>query len=82
MRTHITGTTAVSEVSTESHRVVSRGAMVAHPHSSRRQKPTTPRITSRRASNPQLPKMPVSAVVDIEPDAAMCVRAALEIVDD
>jgi hypothetical protein len=38
--------------------------------------------SSRGQSEAQIPKMTVGTVVDIEADAAMCVRAALKIVDD
>jgi hypothetical protein len=38
--------------------------------------------SSRGQSDAQIPKMTVGTVVDIEADAAMCVRAALKIVDD
>jgi hypothetical protein len=53
--------------------------------SSERQTRTMKRIdstSSRRPPDPQLPKMPVGTVVDIEPDAAVRVRSSLEIVDD
>jgi hypothetical protein len=37
---------------------------------------------SLRMSNPQVPKMPIGAIVDIEPNTAMCLRPTLEIIDD
>jgi hypothetical protein len=37
---------------------------------------------SRGAPNPQLPEMPVGAVVDVEANGTVCVGPALKIIDD
>ena len=39
-------------------------------------------LPSRRASDSELPEMPVGTIVDVEPNTAMRVGPALEIIDD